>query len=269
MVTVVITAFNEERHIVDCVKSVNMLTNNVLVVDLYSTDKTTASALAEGAHVLSYTHVEYVEPARMYGIHEATDDWVLILDPDERMTQELANEIRQSLVSSSALSPNGIPWDSELQALPITHFRIPRKNIFGAKTWLKHGGWWPDHQIRLIKKSAIKDWPARIHSTPVIEGQCKYLTNPIIHYFHGDLTQMVEKTIKFEDIESDLLYEAKRSVNNVTFFRKYLGELFRRLIRYQGFRDGLMGWIESIYQAYSKTITYFYLYEKSNIRNSK
>lgn len=253
MVTVVITAFNEEKHIVDCIRSAKILTNNVLVVELNSVDETSSLALAEGAHVLSYKHVEYVEPARMYGIQQVTDEWVFILDPDERITKELADEIREIMESR--------PSDTHTPA----YYRIPRKNIFGATTWLKHGGWWPDHQIRLIKRSSLKEWPARIHSTPVIEGQCGYLTNPIIHYFHGNLTQMVEKTIKFEDIESDLLYEAKRTASSATFCRKYLGELYRRLIRHQGFRDGMMGWIESIYQAYSKTITYLYLYEKTNI----
>ena len=87
--------------------------------------------------------------------------------------------------------------------------------------------------------------------------------NPIIHYFHGNLESMVEKTIIFEDIESDLLFNAKKEVNISVFFRKFLGELYRRLFRNLGFLDGEIGIIESIYQAFSKTITYIYLYEKS------
>jgi len=74
---------------------------------------------------------------------------------------------------------------------------------------------------------------------------------------------MVEKTIIFEDIESSLLFKASKKVKTSTFFRKFLGELYRRLIRSFGFLDGEIGIIESIYQAFSKTITYIYLYEKS------
>ena len=80
---------------------------------------------------------------------------------------------------------------------------------------------------------------------------------------------MVEKTLLFEDIESDLLYEANKKVTIFTFFRKFLGELYRRLIKHPGFMDGTVGIIECIYQAYSKTITYLFLYEKKYIRDSK
>lgn len=95
------------------------------------------------------------------------------------------------------------------------------------------------------------------------------LNNPILHYFHGDIGQMVNKTMVFEDIESELLFEAERPVYTLTFFRKFFGELFRRLILNKGFMDGTIGIIESFYQAYSKTITYLFLYEKYHNKREK
>jgi hypothetical protein len=77
------------------------------------------------------------------------------------------------------------------------------------------------------------------------------------------MTKMVTKTATFEDVESDLLYNAHKNSNTPIFFRKYFGELNRRLIKGRGFLDGPLGIIESIYQAYSKTITYIMLYEKN------
>ena len=247
MVTVAISTANESSNIKECIKSAKLLTDRILVIDMQSTDNTVDIARTEGARVLSVPPSGYVEPVRKLAIVEAQDDWVCILDADERLTAELATEIRSLLNESNESSPS--------------HYYIPRKNIFGS-TWLAHGGWYPDAQIRLIRKSAFQGWPERIHSTPQIVGTSGHLTNPIVHYFHGNLTQMVAKTIKYEMIESELLFEAKRPVNTMTFFRKFFGELFRRLIKHQGFRDGMMGWIESIYQAYSKTITYIFLYEK-------
>ena len=94
----------------------------------------------------------------------------------------------------------------------------------------------------------------------------RHLKEPFLHYSHGDLQAMVEKTLIFEDIESELLYKAGRSVSTLLFFRKFLGELERRLLRNKGFMDGEIGIIESIYQAFSKTITYLFLYEKKNSR---
>jgi hypothetical protein len=72
----------------------------------------------------------------------------------------------------------------------------------------------------------------------------------------------LEKTAVYEDIESRLLLDAKREVTTPIFFRKFFGELYRRLLKKAGFMDGSYGIIESFYQAYSKTITYLMLYEK-------
>jgi len=89
-----------------------------------------------------------------------------------------------------------------------------------------------------------------------------FLKNHLIHLFHGNFEEMVKKTIIFEDIESDLLYKANRNVSTLIFFRKFIGELTRRLFKHVGFLDGTVGIMESVYQAFSKTITYIYLYEK-------
>lgn len=243
-ITVVINTRNEEKNIEAAAKSALLLTKHIIVVDMESTDDTKKIAEATGAIVYNFPQSHYVEPARDFAIRKSQTDWVFILDADELITDELADEVNNNLSA-------------------FTHFKIPRKNIFGRDFWLKHGGWWPDHQIRLINKTALKEWPKRIHSTPEISGDLGFLKNPILHYFHGDLEAMVKKTTIFEDIESDLLHKARKRSSTPIFFRKYFAELFRRFFRKLGFLDGSVGIIESIYQAYSKTITYLYLYEKS------
>ncbi|MBI4973524.1 glycosyltransferase family 2 protein [Candidatus Roizmanbacteria bacterium] len=248
-ISILIETYNEEKNIADCIRSAQLLTQTVVVVDMQSTDRTVEIAKSMGATVIPFdSHPLYVEPAREFGIKQIKSDWVMILDADERMTKELAHEITETIKENN------------------TYYKIPRKNIFAGKKWLQHGGWWPDEQMRLIKMSAFKAWPNDIHSTPKIEGKMGYLKEPFLHYFHGDLQTMVEKTLIFEDIESDLLYKAGRPVSTPTFFRKFFGELWRRLFRNRGFMDGKIGIIESIYQAFSKTITYLFLYEKKNGR---
>ncbi len=256
-ISVVIHTYNEESNIKECIESARILSDDVLVVDMESTDNTVKIAKEMNVPVTTHPFSHYVEPARAFGIARAHSDWIFILDADERITKELAEEIKS--VINTKLTTNN--------QQPLTYYKVPRKNIFGRKKWLQHGGWSPDHQIRLINKNYFRDWPSEIHSTPIIDGDMGYLNNPILHYFHGDLEKMVEKTIIFENIESDLLYKAKRPVQTPTFFRKFLGELFRRLFKNRGFQDGPIGIIESIYQAYSKTITYLYLYEKKNSRS--
>ena len=246
LITILIHTHNEEKNIKECIESARILSDEIIVIDMESSDRTVEIAKNENVTVATFPFSHYVEPARAFGINSAKTKWVFILDADERLTEDLTQEIKQILSSETT----------------YTHYKVPRKNIFGRKKWLKHGGWWPDHQMRFLKKESIKEWPERIHSTPTVEGEMGYLEHPILHYFHGNIEQMVNKTMIFEDIESDLLFEAKRPVGTWTLFRKFFGELFRRLILKKGFMDGTIGIIESFYQAYSKTITYLFLYEK-------
>lgn len=246
MFSIVIFAKNNEREIEETIKSAKLLSADIQVIDIESADKTRELAKKFAAKVLSFPHTYYVEPVRDFGIQNAKSDWVLILDADERITKELAKEIKLVIENPQ-----------------FSYYKIPRKNIFGKVKWLKYGGWWPDHQIRLINKKFFISWPKKIHSTPLINGEMGYLKNYLLHYSHGDFEAMVNKTTIFENIESDLLLEAGHSVSIRTFFRKFMGELWRRAFKNFGFLDGTTGIIESIYQAFSKTITYLFLYEKS------
>lgn len=231
-ITVLIYTTKNNPEIDQALENAKILTNNIILV---------------------YPDSKIVETVREKGIKKAKTNWVLILDSDERISLKLADEIKELVNKKSQ----------------FTHYQIPRKNIFGKKKWLKYGGWWPDYQIRLINKKYFVTWPKQIHSTPIIKGKIGFLKNPLLHFFHGDLEKMVEKTAIFEDIESDLLYHAKKNANTMIFFRKFFGELHRRLIKNFGFLDGTIGIIESIYQAFSKTITYLFLYEKNKISKNR
>ncbi|OGK23427.1 hypothetical protein A3C25_02035 [Candidatus Roizmanbacteria bacterium RIFCSPHIGHO2_02_FULL_38_11] len=264
-ISIIIHTHNEEKNILSCIESAKLLSKKVVIIDMKSTDKTVDLAKKVGASVYLFPYSTYVEPAREFGIKKVSTGWVFLLDADERITSELAKEIKNLIKKTGSVEEERS--DGRTESVK-TYYKIPRKNIFGNLKWLKHGGWWPDYQIRLINKKYFKSWSKEIHSTPIITGETGYLQNPITHYFHGDLESMVEKTIIFEDIESTLLFEGKKEVRTSTFFRKFLGELYRRLFRSLGFLDGNIGIIESIYQAFSKTITYIYLYEKSRTLRS-
>ena len=243
-ITVLIQTYNEEKNVEACIESLKGLTDDVIVVDSESTDNTVSVTQKLGVKIFTVPHVDYVEPAREFGIKKTESEWVFILDADERMTPELAQEIKKSLSAD------------------YSFYRVPRKEIVGKIKWLRHGGWWPNYQIRLIRIRDFVEWPTAIHSTPVIKGKIGQLIHPLLHYSQNDFESIVKKTIIFEDQESELLYKAGRTVSTLTFFRKFLGELHRRLIKHMGFLDGEIGIIESIYQAFSKTVTYIYLYEK-------
>jgi len=257
-ITVVIWAYNQEKNIGECITSAKLLTEDIILIDLESTDNTAILAQKKHCQIIKHPNQKFVEPVREFGIQQAKTDWIFLLDADERITPEIAKEVQQTICTDGACP---------VSTKNITHYRLPRKNIFSGKKWFKHGGWWPDYQIRIINKKYFISWPKTIHSTPLIQGQGGYFKNALLHFSHKSLAKMVNTTLIFEDQESDLLFAANKPVNTLTFFRKFWGELFRRLIKNLGFLDGNIGIIESIYQAFSKTITYLFLYEKKNRRS--
>jgi len=236
-ITVIIHSYRF-KGIEECVESARLLSSNIIIV---------GDEKIDGVKIIPFPKVEIVEKAREFAIKQAETDWVFILDADERMTPALAEEIRKAIVNNH-----------------YSFYKIPRKEIVFQKKWLKHGGWWPNYQTRLVKKSAFVSWPKEIHSTPLIKGEPGYLMNPLLHYSQNDLEEIVSRTVNFEDKESDLLFKAGKDADMLIFFRKFSGELYRRLIKRFGFLDGEIGIIESIYQAFSKTVTYLYLYEKKH-----
>ncbi len=243
--TTLIFIKNNQKDILDIKKNLEKIENNkIIFIDINSKDETVDLLKKYNLNFFQLNNSLYVEPIRQKALDKVKEGWVLIIDADERLSDELADEIQEAIKTSN-----------------YSYFKIPRKNIFINK-WLRYGGWYPDYQIRLINKKYFVKWPKEIHSTPIIQGNGGFLKNPLIHYFHGNLESMVKKTIIFEDIESELLFRANKDTTIFTFFRKFFGELWRRLFKQLGLLDGKIGIIESIYQAFSKTITYLFLYEK-------
>lgn len=243
--TVLIITFNEENNIRDCIESARLLTDEIIHIDTSSTDKTVKIASVCGIKSYTVPHLGIVEPIRNAAIKKVKTDWFFLLDADERITTALKADI-----------------ESKIQNTTATHFQMPRKNIFAKKKWLRYGGWYPDIVTRLIKTDSFKSWPSEIHSRPIIVGDKGVLDEALIHFFHSDITEMVQKTINYEQKVAQLLFEAKRSVKIFTFFRKFLAEFLRRYIQKLGILDGKFGLLESIYQAYSQTITWLFLWEK-------
>ncbi|MGB9706539.1 MAG: hypothetical protein ACPLXP_00480, partial [Microgenomates group bacterium] len=105
----------------------------------------------------------------------------------------------------------------------------------------------------------------KLHEHPVFEGKLGYLKNPMLHFTHRDLSLMIQKTNQWSEIEADLLFKANHPP--VTWWRILsimAKEFWQRGIKLQGWRDGVVGWVEIIYQMFSRFITYTKLWEKQN-----
>lgn len=244
--SVIVIAKDEEKKIGGALKSVVGLADEVLVLDGGSTDKTVAIAKSQNARVERQIGKTYSD-WRNQGLKEAKGKWIFYLDADERVTPALATEI-----------------ENELKNPQFDAYAIPRRNIIlGAE--MKHGGWWPDYVKRLFARQKIKRWVGELHEEPIVEGDFGYFKSALIHQKHDNLSEMVEKTNKWSDIEAKLLFNSNHpSMSWWRFLRIMLGEFWYRLFWRLGVLDGTKGVIYNLYQVCSRFMTYAKLWEMQN-----
>lgn len=251
--SVIVIARDEEEMIGDCLKSIEWA-DEIIVIDNDSRDRTPSIAKKHGATVIPLsveTRKEYSK-LRNRGLGVARGDWVFYLDADERVTPGLKNEILQA-ISNQNLEPS-------TQHQPFA-YAIPRRNFYLGRQ-MRFGGSWPDYVKRLFRRDKLKRWRGRLHEEPVFEGKLGHLKEPMIHLTHRDLTSMVEKTRDWSKVEAELLYKAHHPpVTWWRILRIMLSEFWQRGIKLQGWRDGTVGWIEIIFQMFSRFITYAQLWE--------
>lgn len=181
---------------------------------------------------------------RNYGAKKAKGDWLFYVDSDEEVTGELREEILKNVAEGK-----------------YSAYAIPRKNILLGHE-MRYGGWRPDYVLRLIKKDALVKWEGELHEQPKIKGDVGKLKNPLIHNSHRSLTEMVEKTNRWSEIEAKLLFESGHPKMNIArFISAGAREFWYRGVRKVGFLDGTIGVIEVFYQTYSRLITYAKLWE--------
>lgn len=180
---------------------------------------------------------------RNEGAVRAKSDWLFYIDTDEEATKDLRDEIEEKIKS------------------PISAYAIPRRNKFLGHT-MRWGGWYPDYVLRLIKKDKLKGWFGELHEQPLVDGSVGRLKEPLLHDSHRSLSEMVEKTNKWSEIEAELLYNSGHpKMNFFRFCSVAFREFWYRGIVKLGFLDGTVGMIEIIYQMYSRLITYSKLWE--------
>ena len=245
-ISVIIIAKNEEKMIEDCLKSINNWANEIVVIDSGSTDKTLDICRRYNCEIFKTSEAGF-SSRRNLGKEKSSFDWIFYLDADERMTNALKKEITDTIDNAKFLA-----------------YVIPRRNFYLGKE-VRFGGSYPDYVKRLFKKDKLKEWVGKLHEEPLFEGELGYLKEPMIHITHRDLSSMVDKTSNWSKIEADLLYKANHPpVVGWRILRIMFAEFWYRIVKLKGWRDGTVGWIEAIFQVFSRFITYARLWEMQN-----
>ncbi len=248
--SVVINTKNSEGTLADALKSVESFASQIVIMDMKSSDKTKQIAKKFNVEFFETgTDSNYVEPARNLAISKATADWVFILDSDEEVTPELAQEIK-SVVENTKVSE-------------VAFFVARRNEIFGRK--MTGTGWWPDFQLRLFKKGKVS-WSDKIHSTPLIDGKTGYLpveqNATILHHNFQHVDQYIDRLNRYTSIEAEL-EKSPDSFNSAKVLHLFSDEFFRRLFQEDGIKEGIHGVGLSLLQSMYQVATYLKVWERS------
>ena len=237
-ISVVINTRNEERNLSYTLRSVRSWAEEIVVVDMYSDDRTVEIARQFGARVFSHQRLEFADPARAFAISQATGRWVLILDADELIPYHLS----QKLVEFS-------------QSEAVDVLKIPRVNyMFGAP--LMHSGCGPsqDMLMRFFRRGSLHTTPA-IHDylQPVPGARIRELPYEqdcsIVHFAYIDISQYVEKLNRYTTIEAQqALASGKKPAISLAVVHA-AGIFLRRYLAQNGFREGWRGFYFSVLSA--------------------
>lgn len=186
---------NEERDIEGCLSSVSFA-DEKLVVDSGSTDRTAALAEKYGARVITHLFTDFAAQ-RNFAMSQASAEWVLFIDADERVTPELAEEIKNVITPSLRPSPRGRGQDEGAV------YATPRHNYFFGKR-LRFGDARSDAPIRFFPRQHVT-WTQPVHEMIVTDLPVRRLKNPILHYSTRDLAHYKQKVHDYIPLELETM----------------------------------------------------------------
>jgi glycosyltransferase involved in cell wall biosynthesis len=249
-ISLVIITKNEEKSIERCIRSVPFA-KEVVVLDSGSEDQTCEIAKKLGAKV-------FHEPWRGFGPQKqratelASQSWILSLDADEQLSPSLAAEIQQ-----------------RMQEDPVTDgFEMPRLS-FHMGRWIRHGGWYPDRQLRLFHRGRARWSQVRIHER--VEAQkVELLQHPIEHFVFASLADQIETNNRYSSLMAQDLFDRKVRFSLGRLLLKPWSKFFETYLWKRGFLDGLPGFVISVGAAYSVFLKFAKLWElERGSRNSQ
>jgi glycosyltransferase involved in cell wall biosynthesis len=241
LIAIILTR-DEAANIVACIETLRFA-DSILVFDSYSEDDTVSLAEKAGAKVIQHSFQNYASQrnAALDAV-KGQADWVLFVDADERVTPELAVEVREVMEQ-----PGYAGW------------RIPRYNyIFGKLT--RGAGWYPDYQTRLLKVGAAHYDPERqVHELVLLDGLEGTMTHPFIHYNYRDVDQFAAKQRRYVAYDASTLYEEGVRPKLQNYILQPWRQFWWRYVTLNGYQDGLHGFRLSFLMAWYELRKYLLL----------
>lgn len=253
-ITAVISAFNEEKHIERCLKSLSFA-DEIVVVDNSSSDKTGEIAKKYTKNVFTQkNNPKQIDIQKNFGFEKAKGEWVLSIDADEEVSAELKEEINKILNSKPSSLAN------------INGFWIPRKNFMFGK-WIKENtGWYPDYQLRLFRKGKGKYKSQHVHEDLEVIGETEKLKEHLIHHNYDSISQYVQKIMIYAPNEAENKLENGYVFSYFDAIRFPLADFLNWFFARKGYKDGFHGLILALMQAFYHFLVFAFIWEKKGFK---
>ncbi len=251
-ISVCIITLNEEDNIRRCLSSLDFA-DEIIIVDSGSTDNTTVIAREFSKTQIYYRKFDTYINQKNYCKNLAKNEWVLALDADE----EISNDLRKEILTLTINSVEN-----------LSGFFIPRLSFYMGK-WIRHGGWYPNYQMRFFRKECGEFSGLLVHETVSIEGKTSHFKNPLSHYSYRNISDH----LKFIDRYSELcavekFNKGKKSGLSLAIAEAIWKFISMYIVRF-GFLDGKVGLIIAILGSYYNFLKYIKLYEMNRKKKRK
>ena len=247
-ISVVILTKNEESCIAESLESLKGWADEVIVVDDLSSDRTVEI-------VKLYTDKIFIKKMDVEGSHrnwayaQAKNDWVLSLDADEQVTEELKKEIPAAIASGGHVA-----------------YSIPLRNFIGGY-WVKHGGWYPASKVRLFRKDKFKYEEVEVHPRVFIEGVCGHLKSDIVHKGYPDIEHFLSSVNRQSTLEARKWINTGRKMSLGRAIWRIGDRFMRRYLRKKAYKDGLYGFVIAYFDSLYQLLSYVKFREMKRAKN--
>ena len=242
--SIAIISFNEEANIARCIEAVKPIADEVVVVDSFSTDRTVEIAEALGATVYREKWKGYVDQKNS-ALEKCAGDWILSLDCDEVVSDELAASLSAALAAPAA-----------------DGYRVNRLTFFLGR-WIEHA-WYPDWNVRLLKRGAGRWQGLDLHETLVVDGAVLPLTGDLHHYSFRALRDFFERTVRYAATGAQSYRRGGKRPGLGKLLINPLHGFFKHYVLKRGFLDGLPGFLVSVSNGIYVFMKYAFLWEQQN-----
>ena len=224
-VTVVILTKNEEKNIEDAIENAKLVSEKVLIVDSGSTDNTVELARENGAKVVFREWDDDFSAQRNYALENIDTRWVVYLDADEQLNEQLISEIKRVIAT-----------DSDAM------YRFIRRNSAFGKDF-RYGVLGPDSVIRLFPKDKVR-WQDKVHERPVGDLPVITLKGYMKHYTYRTFEQYIQKMNQYSSIGAQNYHDKHKSVSVISdFFLRPAFAFFKMYVLKKGFLEGWLGFV--------------------------